>query len=77
MQKPFNALALWLLVMILLITGSFGILLPAVFNMDSDLMFIALPTAILVVVGAAWWVATRLARAVMRLCQAIDERTGS
>jgi hypothetical protein len=74
MQKAFNSLAMWLVLLVVLVAGTFGFALPAVFNMDSDLMFVALPFALLVFVVIAWWVASRLVRSVTVFRARIDER---
>jgi len=69
MQKAFTALAMWIVVFVAGMAAMFGFLLPAVFNMNSNLMF---PTMVGLLVIAAlfgFWTMRRVVWAFRRFSQ--------
>jgi hypothetical protein len=53
-----------IIMLLLLVGGGLGAVLPSIFNWDSDLMFVVLPVAVLLIVTVSVAIVRRIARMV-------------
>lgn len=54
----------WIMLLLFMVVGGLGAVLPSIFNWDSDLMFVALPVVMLLIFTVSVAIVRRISRMV-------------